>query len=57
MLWLMFFNEISNELDRKRRERGDDPGAYHDYKFADDLTTVIIAPTEPVLHKRANRNA
>ena len=52
MLWLMFFNEISSELDKKRRERGDGPGAFRDYKFADDLTTVITAPTEPVLQTR-----
>ena len=57
ILWLMFFNEISRKLHQRRIQRGEDVSAFRDYIFADDLTTVITAPTEDILQRRAAHNA
>ena len=57
LLWLIFYNDIHKELDEMRRAWGDDTGAYRDFIFAGDITTVITAPTEEILPKRANANA
>ena len=57
VLWLMFFNGVGAELSELRRQRGEEEGTHHDYMFADDLTTVILAPNEPTLQRRAVANA
>ena len=53
LLWLMFFNEVHAHLHRMREERGVDTAAFLDAMYADDLTTVVVAPTTGQLRQRA----
>ena len=53
----MFFNDIHMDLRGRRMARGDDPEAYRDYMYADDITTVVVAKEIETLQNRANHNS
>ena len=45
LLWLMFFNEVHDQLHDRRVARGWNVSAFLDLIYADDVTTLIVAPT------------
>ena len=55
LLWLMVFYTLPSDLHKARKERGDDTTAYLDLIFADDVTTIVTAPTLET-HQRRSRN-
>ena len=42
----MFFNRVGGRLAEMRSMQNIPPGSHHDYIFADDVTTVIVADTK-----------
>ena len=59
LLWLMFFNDAPERLERFRASQGAGAGAarYYDSLFADDVTTLIIGPELPPVREGAVTNA
>ena len=59
LLWNMFFNDVPEQLDALRVQRGLPTAAHLDLVFADDMTTIITHPEPSTLrhcarHKRTN---